>query len=143
NETFPVYDPRWQWPQPARISPADVRSNLRSNLLAAGAPLSGVHTIGHGGAGFCFDNEQPADQVMLRPVRIANSLVTNGDWLEFMADGGYTIPTLWLSDGWASVEAQAWQAPGYWRNVGGAWVAMTLGGLRPIDPSLPVCHISY
>jgi ergothioneine biosynthesis protein EgtB len=143
NETYPAYDPHWQWPQPTRVSPADVPSNFRSNLLAAGAPLAGVHTIGHGGAGFCFDNEQPAHQVMLRPVRVANSLVTNGDWLEFMADGGYTMPTLWLSDGWASVEAQAWQAPGYWRNIGDAWFAMTLGGLRPIDPSLPVCHISY
>jgi ergothioneine biosynthesis protein EgtB len=70
-------------------------------------------------------------------------LITNGDWLEFMADGGYAAPTLWLSDGWATVEAQGWQAPGYWRKREGAWFAMTLGGLRPVDPALPVCHVSY
>jgi ergothioneine biosynthesis protein EgtB len=134
NETHPVYDPQWQWPRSAHaVRAAD----------CSGAPLAGIHTIGHGGDGFCFDNEQPAHEVMLRPVRVANSLVTNGEWLEFMADGGYTIPTLWLSDGWAAVEAEAWQAPGYWRNVDGAWFAMTPGGLRPVDPSHPVCHVSY
>jgi formylglycine-generating enzyme required for sulfatase activity len=52
--------------------------------------------------------------VLLRPVRLSPSLVTNGEWLEFMADGGYATPTLWLSDGWATVEAQGWDAPGYW-----------------------------
>ena len=99
--------------------------------------------IGHGGGGFCFDNEQPAHQVVLRPVRLARSLVTNGEWLEFMADGGYVTPTLWLSDGWATVEAQHWEAPGYWRKIDGAWFSMTLGGLRPVDPAKPVCHVSY
>jgi len=69
--------------------------------------------------------------------------VTNGEWLEFMADGGYTTPTLWLSDGFATAEAQGWRAPGYWRMVDGAWFAMTLGGLRAVDPALPVCHVSY
>jgi len=99
--------------------------------------------IGHDGASFCFDNERPAHQTLLQPVRLATALVTNGAWLQFMADGGYARPTLWLSDGWAAVEAQDWRAPGYWRNVDGAWFTMTLGGLRPIDLSQPVCHISY
>ena len=134
NETHPAYDPQWQWPQPSSASPA---------AAEFGPTLAGIHTIGHDGAGFCFDNEQPAHQVLLQPVRLATALVTNGEWLEFMADGGYTTPTLWLSDGWAAVEAQGWQAPGYWRNVDGAWFAMTLGGLRPIDPAQPVCHVSY
>ncbi len=87
--------------------------------------------------------KQPAHQVVLRPVRLAPSLVTNGEWLEFMADGGYTTPTIWLSDGWAAVEAQRWEAPGYWQKVDGVWHAMTLGGFRPIDPAAPVCHVSY
>jgi ergothioneine biosynthesis protein EgtB len=134
NETHPAYDPQWQSPQPASTSAVDAHRD---------APLAGVHTIGHGGAGFCFDNERPAHQILLQPVRLAPSLVTNGDWLEFMTDGGYAMPTLWLSDGWATVEAQGWQAPGYWRAIDGAWFAMTLGGLRPIDPALPVCHVSY
>ncbi len=93
NETHPAYDPDWQWPK-------------ISGRAAMDALLTGVHRIGHSGGGFCFDNEQPAHQVLLQPVRLSPSLVTNGEWLEFMADGGYTTPTLWLSDGWATVEAQ-------------------------------------
>jgi len=134
NETHPAYDPQWQWPQSTCMS---------ANGAQRSTPLAGVHTIGHSGAGFCFDNELPAHQILLKPVRLAPSLVTNGDWFEFMADGGYATPTIWLSDGWATVEAQDWQAPGYWRKVDGAWFTMTLGGLRPIDPALPVCHVSY
>ena len=131
NPTHPVYDRHWQWPRGKRAnSPAD-------GLVA------GIHTIGHDGASFSFDNERPAHQVLLQPVRVARTLVTNGEWLEFMADGGYATPSLWLSDGWATVEAQAWNAPGYWQHVDGAWFSMTLGGLRAIDPSLPVCHVSY
>ena len=62
------------------------------------------------------------------------------EWLAFMADGGYATPTLWLSDGWATVQAEGWQAPGYWRERSTApGAAMTLGGLRPVDPAAPVC----
>ncbi len=131
NGTHPAYDPNWQWP------------DGETKSVAAGALLAGIHMIGHNGEGFCFDNEQPAHQVVLRPVRLAPSLVTNGEWLEFMADDGYATPTLWLSDGWAQVEAQAWDSPGYWRKVGDSWFAMTLGGLRRIDPATAVCHVSY
>jgi ergothioneine biosynthesis protein EgtB len=131
NATHPAYDPQWQWPQPA------------SNTAADNALIGGIHRIGHDGGDFCFDNEQPAHQVLLQPVRLSPSLVTNGEWLEFMADCGYTTPTLWLSDGWSTVEAQGWNAPGYWANIDGVWFVMTLGGLRPVEPSLPVCHISY
>jgi ergothioneine biosynthesis protein EgtB len=134
NETNPAYDPQWQWPQPTIASVDQQQRDVW---------LSGAHAIGHGGAGFCFDNEQPAHQTLLQPVRVAADLVTNGDWLEFMADGGYAAPTLWLSDGWTTVETQGWQTPGYWRKHDGAWFAMTLGGLRPVDPALPVCHVSY
>jgi ergothioneine biosynthesis protein EgtB len=134
NETHPGYDPQWQWPQRSSASPAAAEFS---------PTLAGIHMIGHDGASFCFDNERPAHQTLLQPVRLATALVTNGAWLQFMADGGYARPTLWLSDGWAAVEAQDWQAPGYWRNVDGAWFTMTLGGLRPIDLSQPVCHISY
>jgi ergothioneine biosynthesis protein EgtB len=131
NETHPAYDPGWQWPKPT------------SESLHAGATLDGIHSVGHDGAAFCFDNEQPAHQVVLRPVRLRQSLVTNGEWLDFMAEDGYATPTLWLSDGWTCREAQGWSAPGYWRKVDGAWFSLTLGGLRPVDPALPVCHVSY
>jgi ergothioneine biosynthesis protein EgtB len=134
NETHPAYDPQWQWPKSSSASPA---------AAEFGPTLAGIHMVGHDGAGFCFDNERPAHQTLLQPARLATSLVTNGAWLQFMADGGYARPTLWLSDGWAAVEAQDWRSPGYWRNVDGAWFTMTLGGLRPIDLSQAVCHVSY
>ena len=131
NPTHPVYDADWRWPQ-------------RQRSAAAADPLiSGIHTIGHNGVGFSFDNERPSHQVLLQPVSVARALVTNGEWLEFMADRGYATPSLWLSDGWATVETQGWNAPGYWQDVDGAWFSMTLGGFRPVDPALPVCHVSY
>jgi ergothioneine biosynthesis protein EgtB len=136
NPTHPIYDRHWQWP----------RGNSARSVESANGPddglVAGIHTIGHDGSGFSFDNERPAHQVLLAPVQVARALVTNGEWLEFMADGGYATPSLWLSDGWAMVEAQGWNAPGYWRHADGAWFSMTLGGSRPIDPSLPVCHVS-
>ena len=104
---------------------------------------SGVHPIGFAGEGYCLDNEQPAHEVYVQPARIARALVSNGQWLEFMTEGGYTTPSLWLSDGWAIVEAEGWTAPGYWREHHGAWHALTLGGLAPIDPNAPVMHVSY
>jgi ergothioneine biosynthesis protein EgtB len=80
---------------------------------------------------------------LLPPARIARGLVTNAQWLEFMADGGYATPSLWLSDGWAAVEAEGWSAPGYWRERDGAWCTQTLAGLAPIDTSAAVRHVSY
>jgi ergothioneine biosynthesis protein EgtB len=136
NPIAPAYDPAWQAP-PARAA-AQQFVELPS----------GIHTVGFVGEGYCFDNEEPAHRVLLQPARIARSLVSNGQWLEFMADGGYATPSLWLADGWAAVEAEGWSAPGYWRNVDGSnvdgsWLAMTLGGLQPIDPHSPVAHVSY
>jgi ergothioneine biosynthesis protein EgtB len=116
---------------------------------AAGGPRgfvpvpSGVHTIGHEGASFCFDNETPRHDVLIPDVRIARHLVSNAEWIEFIDAGGYRTPSLWLSDGWASVQAEGWQAPGYWREFDGTWHAMTLAGLRPVDPAAPVLHVSY
>ncbi len=92
---------------------------------------------------YCFDNETPAHQELIQPVRIARALVTNREWLAFMADGGYRKPTLWLSDGWATAERDCWEAPLYWRQVDGGWFSLTLGGLRPVDPAAPVMHVSY
>ena len=103
----------------------------------------GIHQIGFAGQGYCFDNEGPAHQVFLAPARIARALVSNAQWLEFMADGGYATPALWLSDGWAAVEAEGWKAPGYWREVNGAWQSLTLAGLAPVDPQAAVTHVSY
>ena len=103
----------------------------------------GIHTVGHQGEGYCFDNEGPSHRVLVGPVKLARTLVTNAEWLAFMNDGGYANPMLWLSDGWAAVQTEAWQAPGYWQERDGAWHQLTLGGLRPVDPAAPVMHISY
>mgnify|MGYP003340688907 CR=1 FL=1 len=130
NPTNPAYDPKWEPPL------------AQSDNEWAELP-QGIHHIGHHGDSFCFDNEMPRHQTLLRQGLIACGLVTNGEWLEFMADNGYTTPSLWLSDGWAKAEGEAWDAPGYWRNVDGAWFTLTLGGLKPVDPGAPVCHVSY
>ena len=103
----------------------------------------GIHSIGFDGEGYCFDNEGPAHRVLLQPLRIARGLVTNAQWLDFMADGGYATPSLWLSDGWGAVAAEGWNAPGHWQEQDGAWLVLTLGGLRPVDPQAPVAHVSY
>jgi len=104
---------------------------------------AGIHQVGHDGEGYCFDNELPRHDALVQPVAPARQLVSNAEWLEFIADGGYAKPALWLSDGWAAVEGEGWQAPGYWQQRAGAWHVMTLGGLAPVDPAAPVCHVSY
>ena len=102
--------------------------------------------IGHRGKGFGFDNEFPVHTVHLTPFGLADRPVTCGDWLSFMEDDGYSRPEFWLSDGWAVVNAQRWEAPLYWsRDPDDAdrWIEFTLAGPRPVDPNEPVCHISY
>src|ERR1043166_3079788 len=130
NPLAPAHDTDWRPPPTQRARGfADVPE--------------GVHRIGHEGDGYFFDNEGPAHQVYLRPVRIARGLVTNAQWLDFMADGGYATPSLWLSDGWAKSQEEGWDAPGYWRKADGAWFQLTLAGLAPLDPNAPVTHVSY
>jgi len=131
NPTDPVYDPEWKPPH-ATLGPrgyVDVPT--------------GVHVVGHDGDGFCFDNETPAHDELIPRMRISRHLVTNAEWVEFISAGGYTTPSLWLSDGWTAVQSENWQSPGYWRQKDGAWHVMTLGGLRPVDPAAPVQHVSY
>jgi dimethylhistidine N-methyltransferase len=103
----------------------------------------GLVEIGHGGDGFAFDNEGPAHRVWLEPYALANDLVSNADWLAFIADGGYARPELWLSDGWSTVRAEAWGAPLYWRRDGDGWTSMGLTGRAPVDPAAPVRHLSF
>ena len=104
---------------------------------------AGVAWIGHAGAGFAFDNEGPRHRVFLEPYRLANRLVTNAEYLEFIADGGYERTEFWLSDGWATRQARGWEAPLYWEKLDGRWHVMTLSGLRLLDPAEPVCHVSF
>ncbi|MDP3853483.1 ergothioneine biosynthesis protein EgtB [Phenylobacterium sp.] len=103
----------------------------------------GLVEIGHAGRGFAFDNEGPRHKVYLQPYRLADRLVTNSEWLAFMADGGYARPELWLSEGWVKVQAEGWTAPLYWEEAPSGWLAMTLQGRRAIAPHAPVTHISF
>ncbi len=104
----------------------------------------GLVTIGHDGRGeFTFDNERPAHRRFVEPFQIATRLVTNGEMLEFIGAGGYTTPSLWLSDGWAWVRENGAGAPLYWRqDDAGAWLEHTAHGEVPLDPHAPACHVS-
>jgi ergothioneine biosynthesis protein EgtB len=120
-----------------------------TSLVAAAPPLGwtehpgGIVEIGHDGNGFGFDCEGPRHQQLLRPYALADRLVSNGDWLGFIADGGYERPGLWLSDGWAWVRTEQIHAPLYWRKGEGGWMRFGLDGLRPVSATEPVCHVSY
>jgi ergothioneine biosynthesis protein EgtB len=103
----------------------------------------GLVEVGHDGAGFAFDNEAPRHAVHLEPFALAGRAVTCGEWMAFMDDGGYERPDLWLSDGWATSQAEGWDAPLYWFRVVDDWWLFTLGGPQLVDRSEPVCHVSY
>lgn len=133
------------------LNPYDPAYKPRHFAPAAPPPASawlefpgGETTVGHRGGGFCYDNEAPRHRVLLPPYRLANRLTTCGDYLAFMADDAYRRPELWLSDGWAAIAANGWQAPLYWRQErNGEWSVFTLHGRRPLDPAEPLCHISF
>jgi ergothioneine biosynthesis protein EgtB len=103
----------------------------------------GLFEIGHAGDGFAFDNEAPRHRVFLQPFALSDRLVTAGEYLAFVEDGGYARPELWLSDGWDRAQAEAWQAPLYWRKRDKVWRIFTLQGERALDPDEPVVHVSY
>ena len=103
----------------------------------------GVYWIGHDGQGFAFDNESPRHRSFVEPFQLASRLITNGEYLAFMADGGYERPELWLSMGWDTVQREGWKAPLYWEQQNGRWWTMTLAGMQPVQEAEPVCHVSY
>ena len=102
---------------------------------------SGIREFGANGPGFAFDNEGPRHEALMQPHRIGKRLVTNGEYREFIRDGGYAHPDLWLADGWAVVNERGWNRPLYWSEALDA--EFTLGGMRDIDEDAPVCHVSY
>jgi ergothioneine biosynthesis protein EgtB len=104
---------------------------------------AGLVEIGHGGDGFCFDNESPRHRQYLNAYRLASRLVTNGEYLDFIADGGYQNPRLWFSEGWDWARANETAHPIYWERENDRWSEFTLGGKRPLDPATPALHISY
>ncbi|WP_338749765.1 ergothioneine biosynthesis protein EgtB [Janibacter alittae] len=132
------------------IQPAHVDRAADPDPTAEPAPLrwmhvpGGVTRVGDAGEGFAFDNERPRHRVWLEDVELAGRQVTNAEWTEFIADGAYEQPDLWLSDGWATLQSQGWRAPGYWRHdEDEGWTTFTLSGRRPVVAAEPVCHISF
>ena len=118
-------------PAPGRPAPADIWH----------ARPGGLVEVGTDGDAFHFDNESPRHRVFLAPFAVAARPVDNAASREFIADGGYQRPELWLPDGWDAVPRHGWTAPLYWREDGET--RFTLHGPRPIDPHAPVCHVSY
>jgi ergothioneine biosynthesis protein EgtB len=136
NPLRPVYLPEDGEPRRSAEHPAPLRF-LRFE--------GGVHEAGHAGDGFCFDNELPRHPAWLQPYALAERLVTCGEYLEFMEDGGYRRPDLWLSDGWNAVQDRGWSAPLYWGSGSGEWSIFTLRGEQPLSrrKNAPVSHLSY
>jgi ergothioneine biosynthesis protein EgtB len=128
--------PAYQAPRPCPVSS---RSTAPSWIEFAG----GLREIGHDGRGFAFDNEGPRHKVWLEPYRLASHPVTCGEYLDFIADGGYRRPEFWLSEGWICVQQHGWEGPLYWRVEDGEWRIFTLAGERRIEPAEPVCHVSF
>ncbi len=121
------------------------RDHGRTAPLAFQQFEGGLREAGHAGEGFCYDNELPRHRVWLEPFKLANRLVTCGEYAEFIADGGYRKSELWLSAGWATVKANGWQAPLYWTEKDGAWSVFTLCGELPLKDleTVPVSQVSY
>jgi ergothioneine biosynthesis protein EgtB len=138
NPLLPVYRPRAGEPVPRPLNPQPLEW-----LRQAGRVVS----IGHKGNGFCFDNEGPRHEYLLRAYEIANRLVTCGEYAAFIADGGYARPEFWLSDGWATVQREGWTAPIYWVRADdaepGNWRVFGLSGLHALDPDAPVSNLSF
>lgn len=132
NATDPVYVSR---------PPDDLRAVAAHESWREVGP--GLVEIGARPEGFSFDNEGPRHPTYLSGCEIASRQVTNAQWLEFLEDGGYERPELWLSDGWAAVGLLGWRAPGYWRRDDEGWTTFTLSGRRPVVPAEPVVHVSF
>lgn len=131
------------------LYPAYREQDLTTNDSDAAPPMTwvdfdgGTHEIGHQGDGFAYDNESPRHRVLIDSFQLASRLVTNGEYLAFIEAGGYEQPQWWLSDGWATVQAEGWQAPDYWHFRDGQWYEFTLLGLRRLNLAGPVCHVSF
>jgi len=130
--------------KPAYREPGNASSSVSWLPSMEWVPFrGGVREIGQEGSEFAFDNEGPRHRVFLEDFWLGSRLVTCGEYLAFLDDGGYRRPEFWLSDGWNIVNAQGWTAPLYWERVDGHWWMMTLHGLRTVTIAEPVCHVSY
>ena len=116
---------------------------VRLSYALVGRIPGGLVDVGHAGDSFAYDNEQPRHKVYLQPFELADRLVTCGEYLAFMHDGGYERADLWLSDGWEAKSVHGWEAPLYWLRDDGEWRVATLAGLQSVQLQAPVDHVSY
>jgi ergothioneine biosynthesis protein EgtB len=135
NPLFPVYDAENILEEKGEIDASETGEFIEIN--------NGIYEIGYDGAGFCFDNELGRHKVYLNDFSISKNAVTNGEFLEFIAAGGYENFNLWHSEGWDWVQQNEINSPLYWHATGGEWFQFTLSGLRKIKPENPVCHVSF
>ncbi len=131
NPTFPVYA--------AGASLVNNRNNDQGWLKIP----ADIYEVGFEGDGFCFDNELDRHKVYLQEFEISQSLVTNGEFIEFINDGAYQDFSLWLDEAWAWIQAENIRSPMYWHLVDGEWFQFTLGGLHKVNPDELLCHVSY
>lgn len=103
----------------------------------------GIYHVGNDGEEFIYDNEHPRHRCFLEAFAVTDRLITNGEYMEFIEDGGYNRSELWLDDGWSTIKERRWEAPLYWEHIDGEWQQFTLSGMRTVDPNEPVTHISY
>lgn len=103
----------------------------------------GIHMIGNDGSRFGYDNEFPRHKTLINPFSLGSRLVNNREYIQFIEDGGYSNPGLWLSDGWDFINTNNIISPLYWYKKDGRWFYFTLTGCREVDHDQPVCHVSY
>jgi len=127
---------------PAYAPPATESGSADAAPLQWLESTGGLVEIGHHGPGFCFDNELPRHKTWLEPFALANRLVSNREFQEFVDDGGYSCPALWLADGWTQLQEQNWRQPLNWCEADSGPAEFTLYGLRARRPEQPVCHVS-
>ncbi|HSM87784.1 MAG TPA: ergothioneine biosynthesis protein EgtB [Candidatus Limnocylindrales bacterium] len=133
------------WSNPVRPAYQSVVPAASATAPAQSARTfsGGLTEIGSDGSAFHFDNEAPRHKVFLQPFRFARRPATCGEYMAFIDDKGYQRPELWLSDGWKAVQTHRWNAPLYWEKSGNDWHQFTCSGMRKVDPSEPVCHVSF
>ncbi|MGZ5050415.1 MAG: ergothioneine biosynthesis protein EgtB [Methylobacter sp.] len=136
------------WSNPLRPSYLDSRTQDPHGMepfveLSWEGREQGLVKIGRDINSFAFDNERPEHKVWLEPHKLSSRLITNAEFLDFIDDGGYQRPELWLADGWNHIGKHQWKSPLYWEKQNGTWYEFTLYGLETLNPSVPVSHVSY
>jgi ergothioneine biosynthesis protein EgtB len=138
------------WSNSLRPAFCEGQTSAQSEPLNPAVPRLKWHSyqvgnveIGHDGKGFSFDNETPRHKVYLQDFQLASRLITNAEYMQFMLDDGYRRSEIWLSEGWETVRTQGWDAPLYWERRGDHWWNYTCAGMRPVELSEPVCHVSF